>query len=98
MKRKRSQNAGPEVQDLSLRYGGRVVCVTLYVNTDADALAIGAKMTRIARGTRRDAALSTVAVYKGEKGEAVWKTIQEVATEVSADPRAESVDENWRPQ
>lgn len=87
-----------EVQDMALRYGGRVVRIEVYVNTDADVSAIASKITRTARGIRQDAALAMVSVHDGARGEKLWSEVQDLTKQVAADPAAETVDAFWRPK
>lgn len=85
-----------EIQDMSLRYGGRVIRIEVYVNTDADVNKIASKIARSARGLRQDAVVVTVSVHDGEQGKALWESLQELAKEVAADPRSVEVDGEWR--
>jgi hypothetical protein len=71
---------GVDIHDMEPRFGGRVVRVDVFINTDRDAEEILRKIRHVARGPRADAILMTCAVY--EDG-AAWAAVQEMAREAA---------------
>jgi len=65
-----------EKQDMTMKYGGRVVKVELYVNSEEEHYHLLKRIKRAARGERMNAALILLSVYEGEEGQKVWKVIQ----------------------
>lgn len=82
----------PEIQDMGLRYGGRIRCITVWVNTDEDDDKLFGRVQRAARGIKMNAVLMTCAKFDGERGEEVWADIQQVVRAVAAHPKSETVD------
>ncbi len=84
----RSTAGGVGVHDMAPRFGGRMVRVEVFINTDRDAEEIARRIHRVAQGSRVDAVLMTYSVY--EDG-AAWAAVQAVAREAAGgrDPGAE---------
>lgn len=85
------------MQDMSLKYDGRVLVVTAVVNTAADPYDIQKRVNRALRGDRLDAILVKIEGYSGEAGAVAWKAAQMVATKVAAHPKVQSTEEPLRP-
>ncbi len=89
---------GPNnIQDMSLKYGGRVLVVTAVVNTETDPYDIQKRVNRALRGDRLDAVVVKIEGYSGEAGVVAWKAAQAVSTKIAAHPKAQSTDEPFRP-
>lgn len=75
-----------EIQDMSLRYNGRVVKLEIYVNSDEDPNTIATRCLRASRGVKRNAATCMVGVLEGDTGREAWSVLQQMSTMVAADP------------
>lgn len=86
----------PTVQDMTLKYDGRVLVVTAVVNTDADPYDIKKRVNRALRGDRLDAVLAKIEGYSGAAGEVAWRAAQAVLTKIAAHPKVQSSEEPLR--
>ena len=86
-----------DVQDMSLKYDGRVLVITAVVNTETDPYDIQKRLNRALRGGRLDAVMVKIEGYSGEAGAVAWRAAQAVTTKVAAHPQAQSTDEPFRP-
>lgn len=86
-----------DVQDMTLKYDGRVLVVTAVVNTETDPYDIRKSVNRALRGDRLDAVLVKIEGYSGEAGAVAWKAAQAVVTQIAAHPKAQSTNEPIRP-
>lgn len=77
-----------EPQDMSLKFGGRVVEIRIFLNTDQDLVKLLRRVSHHAKGPDRHALIAMMNEYSGEDGRAIWAAIQEQAVEIAADPRA----------
>lgn len=87
----------PDVQDMSLKYDGRVLVVTAVVNTETPPYDIQKRVNRALRGDRLDAVIVKIEGYSGEAGAVAWRAAQTVATKIAAHPKVQSTDEPLRP-
>lgn len=78
-------------QDLELKYNGRVLVVTLVINTEQDAEKMMKNIFRIARGPRLDAVLVQIEGYSGENGKDIWDQVQKEAVEIIANPNSKTI-------
>lgn len=81
-----------EPQDFGLRYGGRVLALHIYINTDQDFNKMAKRVQRVARGLRNDAIVCWVEGYEGENGRVAWEAMQEVVVRMAANPNSQPVD------
>ena len=58
---------------MELRYGGRTLVVTAYVNTDEDPNDVYDRVRPAARGPKHCMGLVTVAVHPGEQALPIWE-------------------------
>jgi hypothetical protein len=86
-----------DVQDMTLKYDGRVLVVTAVVNTETDPYDIQKRVNRALRGDRLDAVIVKMEGYSGEAGAVAWKAAQAVSTKIAAHPKVQSTDEPLRP-
>ena len=78
------------VQDMSLKYEGKVLMFHIALNTDQDPYQLLKALRRVLRGPRLDAMTCWIEGYTGEEGAKVWAEIQKVVVKASADPSAEA--------
>lgn len=84
------------IQDMTLKYDGRVLVVTAVVNTETDPYEIKKRLNRVLRGDRLDAVLVKIEGYSGKAGETAWKAAQAVTAKIAAHPKVQSTDEPFR--
>lgn len=77
-----------KVQDMQCRYGGRVMHVQVFVNTDEDHNEVLRRIVAAGRGRHRAALLSQLSLYDGDSGRKIWKALQGVSSEMAADPKS----------
>jgi len=82
----------PEQYDFGARYGGRLVQIEVYCNTDEDPDKIAKRVQRAARGIKLNAAVVRVGLYEGEKAKEMWDLIAQWAAQTHADPNAKPID------
>lgn len=82
----------PSIHDMGLRYGGRVRCITVWVNTDEDDQKLMGRVQRAARGIKMNAVVMTYAGYDGKNGEEAWAELQNIAKGIAAHPKSEDID------
>jgi hypothetical protein len=85
------------MDDMTLKYGGRVLVVTAIVNTETPPYDIQKRVNRALRGDRLDAVIVKIEGYSGEAGAVAWKAAQMVATKVAAHPKTQSTDDLFTP-
>jgi len=59
---------------MELRYGGRTLVVTAYVNTDEEPQAVYDRVLPASRGPRQCMALVTVAVFSTDQARGIWES------------------------
>lgn len=64
---------------MDLRHDGRVLLVTLVINTAADPYQLAKSLKRVAAGERLDAHICQLEGYTGAEGAKVWKVVQEIS-------------------
>lgn len=77
-----------EPQDMECKYGGRVVELRIFLNTDQKLEDLIRRVSHHAKGPKRDAILMMVNDYSGDDGKQVWAALQGVAVDALKDPRA----------
>jgi hypothetical protein len=78
----------PEIQDMSLKYGGKVLVIHIVLNTDQDHYHLAKSLRRAARGPHLDALLMWIEGYDGEAGREAWTLMQTTTTKIAADSRS----------
>lgn len=63
---------GNDVGNIELRYGGRTLVITLYVNTDEDKMAVLGRIIEAAKGPKRSMVTATLEVIAGAVADLVW--------------------------
>lgn len=76
----------PDVQDMSLKYGGRVLRIEIFLNTNQEAIDIIRRIKDKARGKNLDAAVVIVREYKGEQAKELWETLVDASVEATTKP------------
>ena len=80
----------PEMHDFAARYGGRIVALEVYVNSDEDAHKLAKRVQRAARGMSLNAVICLAKIYEGPDALEVWNKIAEVAGRAAANPESKS--------
>lgn len=84
-------------QDMSCKYGGRVVRLDVFVNTNEDINDLISRVSKAARGQFRNAVLIGGSLHDGDEGAEIWSTIQRMSTNIAADARSVEVDDELKP-
>ena len=79
----------PRMDGMEVRYGGRTVHVTIWINTDEDEKTVSLRVHEAARGPRKDMAVVAGGVCDEEAARAVWaKVIDAAADTIAKEPQA----------
>lgn len=79
-RKQRAVGTDPRLTGMELRYGGRTLIVTTYLNTDQDAHEAALRMQEAARGPNADMCIVTVAEVEDRQAAAeMWSTMFEKA-------------------
>lgn len=87
----------PEIQDMGVRFDGRVLKFDIFVNSDEDLTEVLMRLQKAARGQKRNAVMAAASLYTGDAGREIWAAIQKTSAEVAANPKAKAVDEDGKP-
>lgn len=82
-----------QVHDYSTKYGGRVLIIECYINTDEDAEVVAKRVRRACRGPKLAASVVGVKLFEGTDGQAIWREISRFAADAHANPRAKPFDD-----
>jgi hypothetical protein len=74
--------------DFGARYGGRLIVVEVFCNTDEDPNKIGKRIQRAARGIKLNAAATRIRLYEGKEALEVWNEIAKMGADIHANPNA----------
>lgn len=66
-----------KIYDMALRYGGKVLVVHVYINTDRPPVEVVQAVAKAAHGEIGDAMLVCAEGFSGRDGEAVWREVVE---------------------
>lgn len=86
------------LMDMSCKYGGRVVKVELYINTDEELNAILARVVEAAKGPKQAATFAGFTLLTDVDGRGAWALIQNASKAIAADPRAKPVGPDGKPR
>lgn len=78
----------PEQHDFAPRYGGRIVSIELYANTDEDVNKLAKRVQKAARGVKLAAVVCMAKVYTGADALEVWNKLAEMSATAHAHPNA----------
>lgn len=79
-RKKRAVGTDPRLTGMELRYGGRTLIVTAYLNTDQDPNAAALRVQQAARGENADMCIVTVAEIEDRDAAAkMWSKMFEKA-------------------
>lgn len=73
--KKRALGNDTRLEGMDLRYGGRTLVVTVYLNTDGDPYEIGERVKAAARGPKLDMAVYTVGEVEAETAAPMWSAV-----------------------
>jgi hypothetical protein len=89
--------AKPLFLDMSTKYGGRTICLTVFVNSDEPIHEVLARVEKAGRGQQRNAVAAMGKAIEGAEGAKLWAELRHRAEQTAADPRAVDVDEDLEP-
>lgn len=84
--------------DFAPRYGGRVIKLEVYVNSDESTEKVGRRVRNAARGQKINAVVCTVALFEGEKGREAWALISKFVAQAATDPSLKPIDDTVQPE
>lgn len=77
------KKAGP--QDMTVKYDGRTLTVTLIVNTDEDPAMLAERLTSSARGEKNNMVISGVGITTGPEAIAHWNELKKILAKSGVD-------------
>lgn len=87
--RRAQTKADPRLSGSDVRYGGRTLQVTAYVNTDEDERVVALRVQEAAKGPGKRMVLVTAGILNEEQSHRLWHIAAEAAADtVEKEPQA----------
>lgn len=88
----------PFTADMELRHDGKVLVLTVVVNSNEKPEEVVARVSKAARGQLRNAVHVELRGYGGADALAIWQEVQRSALQTATNPKSKIVDEDLKPK